>query len=176
MRALAGHRSWAAARDKEPPSGRLAPPDSWAGDDQATLVHIVGAAETFALERMQDAVADTRTRTDRDEVFLEILNQGRTWKGLRSMWRKHLSVDLDSYPRNAALEGFVEARNAILHAAGRLTPLQRRTAQEAKQTLAKLKAADVDVQSGAVVIGPVQVEDAALLVGGFIGWLDREVQ
>jgi hypothetical protein len=95
------------------------------------VVDLVAVAENFTSSRL----VQLRPNLTENDVF--------TWERRRRAWAEHGSVDLETVtPDWLALQGFIEARNALQHGLGRLTDFQldRRRREE---TLRRLRAAAI---------------------------------
>lgn len=154
------------------------PPSLEASTDtpaQDSLMRLVGFAEHFAtgslletIHRLQPLAAWSSQRLAR-----ATRDAAGSWERRREVWMQ-LRVDLASFPGDAALRGFVEARNAVAHGLGRLTWLQTRTVAAQRTTTEMLKAADLRVVDSRVGLLPRDVESCGRTVKAFVTWLDAQ--
>jgi len=85
-----------------------------------------------------------------------------------------LGLDLGSWPDWKALDGYIAARNIIVHGLGELTGKHRRSPGARDSLEKRLEAADLSLKDGSVDIASEDVSRCARLVQGFVVWLDGE--
>lgn len=111
---------------------------------QLTLANVVSCAELYSAEKLRSVPGSVE-----DNVS--------SWHKQRLAWQNLRHVDLGAVPSYAAVRGFNEVRNAVLHGRGRLTARQL-TGKQAQQVQ------DWLAQCGArIVRGEVRVEEADIV-------------
>lgn len=96
------------------------------------------------------------------------------WDERTQGWRRWYGID---YRLNADFVGvlaFVEARNAIVHGAGRLTR-QQLGSDGGASVVAKLKTVGVEISNGRIVVTASAVEKAARCARAAIYWIDKQL-
>jgi len=96
-----------------------------------------------------------------------------TWNQRIGSWKQLHEIEVASgFPDNQRLQGFIQARNSIVHGLGALTRKQTKTRSIRQKTLAKLKAAGIDVSGDHLVLAESHVESCAEVVKSLVTWLD----
>jgi hypothetical protein len=137
------------------------------------LTRLVAIAEEFSVSRFIEA-SEARLP---DDPFVELLwdaeldRAGDTWPKRTAAWETYHAVKLSSFPSHNALQGFIEARNAIAHGLGELT---RRQLRQRTRTAGRLKNAGIPIQGNALGVSADNVEVCAEVVKSFVVWLDGQ--
>ena len=97
-----------------------------------------------------------------------------TWEQRLGAWNRLHEVAIASeFPRHEPLQGFIQARNAIVHGLGVLTRKQTNTPKRRNRTISRLGAADIFVTTGdRLVLSVDHVAACASVIRSFIEWLD----
>ena len=159
MRSLAAYRAGLGRLAGVGSGGRLGDRGAWDADEQQVIADIVSEMEVFT---------DTRLELAAGAVSLPT-----TWVQRRKAWAK-LGIELTAYSGWPALNGFIDARNAILHRRGRLTRKQLQTSADRAATVNSLARAGIGLRDDQLVLGPTQVELASGIVRDYVSWLDRQ--
>jgi hypothetical protein len=125
---------------------------------QLTLTTIVAVTEHFSAQRLR-AVPGV---IERDVS---------SWPRQEAAWAARGSVSLGTLAAYQPFRGFNEARNAIMHGSGRLTPRQLAQAQ-VPNTRAWLAAAAIISVNGRLLITAVDLDRCAALCADFVTQLD----
>jgi hypothetical protein len=126
------------------------------------LVDLVAVTENFTSRRL----LELRSQVSEFQVF--------TWAKRREAWAKHGPVDLTTItPHWLALQGFIEARNALQHGLGRLTNSQLRP-QWRQETLDRIKAARIFLSGDIVQIREDTVINCRTVCEDYVLALDKE--
>jgi len=161
---------------------RLLPPRAMLlGDPRHSMVlpHIVAIAEEYSralLVAGSEASMDPTMR-----LMLDLWNKdGRRraegpWPQHREAWKQWYDIDFTDCPDWLAVATFNEARNAIMHGLGRLTPRQLRK-DGGKAIVEACALVGIVVRAGTLLISDSALVECARACRGFVFWLDSESQ
>jgi hypothetical protein len=176
-RALAHYRGQLMG-DRRPSLGRMLMRDGLAPTLLTEKFHthdaisrLVAIAEDFSLARLVDVVEEGLPR---DEVVSllwesELDRSGNTWEQREGLWKRFRGVRAADFSDHSALQGFVDARNAISHGLGSLTRKQLRSRTK---VVPRLTAAGIRLSGTGLLLGADDVERCASVVFAFVEWLD----
>ncbi|MEX0985551.1 MAG: hypothetical protein WD096_10975 [Actinomycetota bacterium] len=134
--------------------------------------------EDFARERLLTTVGPLIVG---DHAFLRDLAKAAerqadgNWETHRAAWKKWLGIDLTSAPEYAVFDGFVEARNAVMHGAGKLTRRQL-AGDGGKVVSSKLQLAGIKVVGARVSLSSETAAICATTCKRLILWIDAKLQ
>jgi hypothetical protein len=178
MEVLAQFRS-AEAHSRSRTRPRLGGPWSIGGYSSryGAVVAITSVVEQFAVLASRRRLR--RTLGDSPRLVADALAEFERrveskWDERTQGWRRWFGIDYRLSPDFVALLAFVEARNAIVHGAGRLTRLQLSSDRGVAVT-AKLKAVGLEFSDGQLIVAPAAVERAAHSARNAIYWIDNQL-
>ena len=125
---------------------------------QLTVASLVAVTEHFVADRLRAVPGVTE-----DDL--------RSWPKQIAAWNTHAGVRLEDFTSYPAFRGFNEARNAIMHGRGRLTPRQLKP-NYAPQLWRWVTAAGLRVVRYEVIIGINDVDHCAEVCTSFINAVD----
>jgi hypothetical protein len=137
------------------------------------ILRLVAIAEDFSIGHFVDIVepllpSDPVVATLWDA---ELDRSGDTWHQRNALWKRYKNVIYSAFPQSDPLDGFIEARNSIAHGLGGLTRKQQR---KWDSTTGKLRHASIRVEGESLVLDATHVEQCAIVVKAYIGWLDAK--
>lgn len=173
--ALAVYRGLSRATAALP--ARLGVPLSLVTPEELVLPRLVSIAEDFA--RAQLVIVTENTLRLRSKVEIGLWTKAEetveaSWEGLGRAWADWYSVFLPSAPRYHELQGYVEARNAILHGLGELTRKQMRGKSEAR-TRSRLGHCHIALSGRRLMLKRQDLEEAERVTVEFVVWLDKQL-
>jgi len=142
------------------------------------LPHITAIAEEFSRRLLilcSLPHLDLRDRIHQDLWQRATSRAEGTWNAHREAWLAWHDLRLVDAPDYERLDGFVEARNAVMHGLGQLTRLQTQR-DGGRATAAKLRAVGIILNGKKLVILPTVLDTCAATARGFIEWLDAEIR
>jgi hypothetical protein len=144
-----------------PPSGRTPgfEPTVVERTRQLTLTTIVAVAEHFSAGRLRLVPG-----VSENDTF--------GWPNQEKAWKDRAQLELGTLPTYSAFRGFNEARNAIMHGRGALTPRQLDPSNAAK-TRAWLTAALIKTVRHRLIIVDADVDRCADVCVSFVQQLDK---
>jgi hypothetical protein len=143
------------------------------------IPYLVAVAEDFVRSALVDRTEKTLPTSP--PLVMTIWNQleqdvERTWAAQERAWQDWYGVIWSKTPEYLHLEGYIEARNAIVHGLGRLTKRQTRTLGAETRTVNRLKQSDIRLDADRLIADDETVHGCAKAAVGFIGWLDRQAR
>ena len=136
------------------------------------MTQLLAIAEEFARSTLESRCSELERRYGgiTANLLREVRRQGdESWERLRALYTL-TGLRLSAAPMDQAVLGYVEARNAIAHGLGRLTPKQLRNRDRA---VSLLRQAGIRTDSDRLVIGVATVEHCATTIADWITWIDE---
>jgi hypothetical protein len=138
---------------------------------ESAILALISVGEEFSFSRLVDM---TEERSPSDPIVsllwdAELARSGDTWTQRDELWKRYFGIAAGGFSDRASLLGFVDARNAIAHGLGTLT--RKQLLQKPKVT-ARLAQAGIALHGSSVILEPRHVEKCAVVVKGYIRWLD----
>lgn len=141
------------------------------------LPYLVSVLEEFALVRLRERVGDDLPDNplvahlwSKSEAEVEA-----NWDKQLNAWKDCYGVTLSAFPRHQQLRGYREARNAIVHGLGHLTPRQLR-GDGGQRTTQQLHQVGVRLEGRRLQLDESHLRDCARTAREFITWLDHQAQ
>jgi hypothetical protein len=116
------------------------------------LLRLVAIGEDFSLARLVEVGESKLPEGDFARLLWEAeLNRSTdTWDQRNKLWKTYLGVSFGAFERHEALNGFIDARNAISHGLGDLT---RRQLRSRDTIVERLRKAGITVRGNSLAIG-----------------------
>jgi hypothetical protein len=143
-----------------------------------TVSRLVSIAEDFAAEALRTHGRPLLRGSERmvsDAWGLLEARAERSWDERAAAFKRWLHINLGDCAAYADFRAFVQARNAIAHGLGRLTPRQRR-GSDAASIVQSLRVAGVTVSGERIEVKDESVDRCCTVVVSFILWLDERLQ
>lgn len=141
------------------------------------IVRMVSYAEHYASTELR-ATVETRLTGEGpiyDAARAQITHQlDANWHSRSTRSKSWLALDLRAQASFRRLEGFVEARNAIVHGLGELTDQQLSNSRR-KKTHQRLREARIPLSGRRLLIEERHVVSCAENVCAFAAWLDASI-
>jgi hypothetical protein len=137
------------------------------------ILRLVAIAEGFSISKLVETT-ERKLPADRIVELLwdsEFERSGDTWDSRYRLWERLHEIPRGDFDDRDALDGFIAARNSIVHGLGELTRQQLRGR---KKTVSRLGHARIKVMADERLdIDSTHVEQCAVVVKHFIAWLDN---
>lgn len=143
------------------------------------IPHLVAIAEDFTRGLLIESVE----RQLPPEPELIWVFWGRVEEDVEGGWHRVFDaldqwygINCRAAPSFQRLQGFIEARNAIVHGLGELTRKQTRTSKAERRTRSMLQTAGVPIVGKRVAPNDSTVESCGNTVTEFVSWVDTSSQ
>ena len=139
------------------------------------IPHLVAIAEDFVRSLLIESV-ETQLPLEPEVVwtFWRLVEQDIEggWSQVFEALNEWYGINCKAAPSFQKLQGFIEARNAIVHGLGNLTRKQTRTARAERRSRSMLQTAGVPIVGQRVTPNDSTVYSCATTVAEFVSWVD----
>lgn len=136
------------------------------------VAQMVAVAEHFSLGQLVDCVyleLDGGPQVA-PKLWRRVRNRVEsTWREQKQAWADFFDVKFNDAPQFAAIEPYIEVRNAIMHGLGRLT---RRQMDDRDRVYPLLSGAGISAVGGQIGMTPQHVATCRDACSNFVIWLD----